>query len=389
MIAEKLGIGPMFTEGKDELDWVEQYYNATDMPKHMTFAEFKEKGYFIVPDNPERKKTPALRWFAEDREKDTPDWGPRLNNQVGRKGLQTSTGKVEFIATSLKNFEDQGFVDEYRPSMHTYVPAWEGPRCELAKKYPLGMLSPHPRFSFHTMGDGKDSFMNDIKDHRVLVDGHYYWIIRINRVDADARGIESGDLVRAFNDRGSVIVCAQVGERTQPGTVHTYESCAEYDPLGKPGRSRRPRRVHEHPVARSLHVQVRVGHGSQHCPDRGREMGRRHLRDRLSRRIRPSAHDRQGVSEVKQWYKVIDVARCHDCNNCFMADKDEFVGNDWPGYTAAQPRHGHRWVDILRRERGQYARNDVAYLPVPCQHCENAPCIEASDGAITSATTAS
>jgi len=86
---------------------------------------------------------------------------------------------------------------------------------------------------------------------------------------------------------------------------------------------------------------------------------------------------------VKQWYKVIDVARCHDCNNCFMADKDEFVGNDWPGYTAAQPRHGHRWVDILRRERGQYARNDVAYLPVPCQHCENAPCIEASNGAIT------
>jgi len=81
---------------------------------------------------------------------------------------------------------------------------------------------------------------------------------------------------------------------------------------------------------------------------------------------------------VKQWYKVIDVALCHDCNNCFMADKDEFVDNEWPGYTAAQPRHGHRWVDILRRERGQYARNDVSYLPVPCQHCQNAPCMEAS-----------
>jgi len=86
---------------------------------------------------------------------------------------------------------------------------------------------------------------------------------------------------------------------------------------------------------------------------------------------------------MKQWYKVIDVAKCHDCNNCFMADKDEFVDNDWPGYTAAQPRHGHRWVDILRRERGQYARNDVAYLPVPCQHCENAPCIDAGNGAVT------
>jgi Fe-S-cluster-containing dehydrogenase component len=85
---------------------------------------------------------------------------------------------------------------------------------------------------------------------------------------------------------------------------------------------------------------------------------------------------------VKQWYKVIDVARCHDCNNCFMADRDEFVGNDWPGYTAAQPRHGHRWVDILRRERGVYARIDVAFLPVPCQHCENAPCMEVGKGLV-------
>ena len=92
---------------------------------------------------------------------------------------------------------------------------------------------------------------------------------------------------------------------------------------------------------------------------------------------------------MKQWYKVIDVARCHDCNNCFMADKDEFVGNDWPGYTYAQPRHGHRWVDILRRERGQYARNDVAYLPVPCQQCEDPPCVPASAARSTSATTAS
>jgi len=81
---------------------------------------------------------------------------------------------------------------------------------------------------------------------------------------------------------------------------------------------------------------------------------------------------------MKQWYKVIDVALCHDCNNCFMADKDEFVGNDWPGYTFAQPRHGHRWVDIQRRERGTYARVDVAYLPLPCQHCADAPCMKDS-----------
>ncbi len=80
---------------------------------------------------------------------------------------------------------------------------------------------------------------------------------------------------------------------------------------------------------------------------------------------------------------VIDVAKCHDCNNCFMACLDEHVNNDWPGYTAQQPRHGHRWMNIERRERGQFPRNDVAYLPLPCQHCENAPCLDAGNGAVT------
>lgn len=176
LMSKKLGIYDIFTEGKDELDWVKQYYNATDCPKLMSWEDFFKKGYLVVPDNPNRKRTPALRWFAEDRVRDTPDWGPAPNQTVGLKGLQTTTGKVEFISTSLKRFEEQGFVDEYRPAMHKYVPAWESWHAEVAKKYPLGMLSPHPRFSMHTMGDAKDSFMLDIKDHRVLVDGWYYWI---------------------------------------------------------------------------------------------------------------------------------------------------------------------------------------------------------------------
>lgn len=66
-----------------------------------------------------------------------------------------------------------------------------------------------------------------------------------------------------------------------------------------------------------------------------------------------------------------------------MACKDEHVGNDWPGYTAAQPRHDHRWLNIQRRERGVYARNDVAYLPMPCQHCQNAHCMAAAPDAVT------
>jgi trimethylamine-N-oxide reductase (cytochrome c) len=80
--------------------------------------------------------------------------------------------------------------------------------------------------------------MNDVRDHRVLKeDGYYYWIIRLNTQDAAARGIRQHDLVRVFNDRGVVICAAVVTERLPPGTVHSYESAADYDPLGEPGKS--------------------------------------------------------------------------------------------------------------------------------------------------------
>ncbi len=81
---------------------------------------------------------------------------------------------------------------------------------------------------------------------------------------------------------------------------------------------------------------------------------------------------------MKKWHMIIDVEKCEDCNNCFLSCKDEHVGNRWPGYAIEQPRHGHRWINIMRKERGRYPLIDVAYLPVPCMHCDNAPCIKAA-----------
>ena len=80
---------------------------------------------------------------------------------------------------------------------------------------------------------------------------------------------------------------------------------------------------------------------------------------------------------AKQRYLVIDIALCHDCNNCFIACKDEHVMNEWLPYSKAQPRHGPRWMNILRKERGQFPRIDCAFLPMPCQHCEAPACATA------------
>ncbi len=171
--------------------------------------------------------------------RDTPDIGPKPWDTVALKGLQTQSGKIEFVASSLTRFEQGGTIDPERPAMGPqYIPSWEGHHtAELVGKYPLQLVSPHPRFSMHTMGDMKDSWSNDVKDHRVLIDGHHYWIMRLNSKDAESRGLKDGDLIRAFNDRGDVILAAQLTERVGPGTVHCYESCSDYLPLGEPGYS--------------------------------------------------------------------------------------------------------------------------------------------------------
>ncbi len=87
---------------------------------------------------------------------------------------------------------------------------------------------------------------------------------------------------------------------------------------------------------------------------------------------------------MKKWHLIIDIELCENCNNCFLACKDEFCDNDWPGYSASQPTHGQRWMNIVRKERGRFPIIDVAYMPSPCMHCDDAPCVRsAENGAVT------
>lgn len=86
---------------------------------------------------------------------------------------------------------------------------------------------------------------------------------------------------------------------------------------------------------------------------------------------------------MSQWHLIVDVARCENCNNCVLANKDEFVGNDFPGYSAPQPLHGPGTLRLERQVRGEGHHVDAAYLPRMCNHCADAPCVKAGRGAVT------
>ena len=85
---------------------------------------------------------------------------------------------------------------------------------------------------------------------------------------------------------------------------------------------------------------------------------------------------------MNKWNLIVDVAECHNCNNCFLACKDEHVGNDIPGYSAPQPLHGHKWINIQSRERGSWPIVDTTYVPTMCNHCDDAPCVKQGEGAV-------
>jgi anaerobic selenocysteine-containing dehydrogenase len=90
-----------------------------------------------------------------------------------------------------------------------YVPPTESRLgdADLQKRFPLEMIC-----------SKNDDSMNSTFGHRAAVDTQTS-TLHLTAGDAGARGIESGDPVRVFNDRGSLVLVATVDDSVPAGVV--------------------------------------------------------------------------------------------------------------------------------------------------------------------------
>jgi anaerobic selenocysteine-containing dehydrogenase len=128
---------------------------------------------------------------------------PRGFAPFAEGGFDTPSGKCEFYSSAL--------AARGLDPLPTYTPPHEDPqtRPDLADRFPLQLVSP-PAPSFIN-----STFVNIADLRRAAGEP----TVEIHPDDARQRGIQSGKMVRIYNDRGIFQARALVGETVKPGVV--------------------------------------------------------------------------------------------------------------------------------------------------------------------------
>jgi len=190
-MAERLGIGSAYTEGRDERAWVDYIltvYRKKRFPDIPAMDAFEESniGAYTVPVT-----EPAIA-FADFR------------RDPVRYPLPTPSGKIEIFSKALY---DLGRPEEI-PAVPKYIQEWESPFGPEAAQYPLQAIASHTLHRVHSTHDNND-WLDEAFPQRVA----------INPLDAAPRGIQDGDRVRVYNDRGAMVIPCRVTNRILPGVV--------------------------------------------------------------------------------------------------------------------------------------------------------------------------
>jgi len=121
--------------------------------------------------------------------------------------FETPSGKIEIFSQRVADLDNP-----LCPPIPKYMQVPEDRSDPLAEKYPLQLLTPHPKNRVHSELYKVD-WLREVEEHRA-------WI---NPVDAAARGIADDDKIYVYNDRGRVMIPAWVTERIKPGVISIFE----------------------------------------------------------------------------------------------------------------------------------------------------------------------
>ena len=198
-LAERLGLRDEFTEGKTWEDWMETRYEECSRPSAPngnapSFQEGLEMGFWRDP-------VQAVPFIALKDYVDDPEGRPRT----------TPSGKIELYSERLATIRDtwtfhNGDRDVVRP-VPSYFPEIEGV-ADINDTYPLLFSTWKAKNQFHSRYQVIEELQQACR--------HCLWI---NPIDAESRGIQNGDTLRVFNDRGEVQIMARVTSRIMPGVV--------------------------------------------------------------------------------------------------------------------------------------------------------------------------
>lgn len=180
LLAARLGLSDPNAQTEEE--HLQAMVASSEIPD---YHEFKRKGVFwIACEEP---------YVALKKQIQDPAGNP----------FPTPSGKIEIFSQRLADLDRPDL-----PPIPKYIETWESRNDPLAKRYPLQMITPRVKVranrTYHNV-----PWLTEVGPQ----------VVTINSIDAKARGIKTGDMVRVFNDRGTTIIPAKVTERIMPGVV--------------------------------------------------------------------------------------------------------------------------------------------------------------------------
>jgi biotin/methionine sulfoxide reductase len=195
-IAQRLDLEPAFSEGRTEMEWIEQIYATTR-------SRAEEKGV-VLPPFDEFWRGEQIDYSAQL--KDESFLLERFRNDPEANPLATPSGKIEIFSDVLAGFDQADC-----PGHPVWLDKDEWLGSARAARFPLHLISNQPRKKLHSQLDhGPASRTTKIRDRET---------VRINRLDAAARGICEGDIVRIFNDRGACLAAAAISENVRENVI--------------------------------------------------------------------------------------------------------------------------------------------------------------------------